>query len=122
MAKARAYLIIMVTTPSRRIARSLAQAALESRLIACANIVPAIESHYWWQGRITTGKESLLLLKTSQTHLKQLERLILKKHPYDTPEFIALPIAHGSKAYLKWLASRAAVRQTSAGRRWRLAE
>ncbi len=103
MAHASKLLIVLVTAPNRQVARSLAKAALESRLIACANILPGIESHYWWQGRITSGKEMLLLLKTSPRHVKRLEKLILGKHPYDTPEFIALPIAGGCKAYLKWL-------------------
>lgn len=103
MAHASKLLIVLVTAPNRQVARSLAKAALESRLIACANILPGIESHYWWQGRITSGKEMLLLLKTSPRHVKRLEKLILGKHPYDTPEFIALPIAGGCKAYLEWL-------------------
>ena len=103
MARASKFLIVMVTTPNRRVARSLARAALKSRMIACANIVPGIESHYWWQGRVTSGKELLLILKTRPACLKRLEKLILDKHPYDTPEFIALPIAHGNMAYLKWL-------------------
>jgi periplasmic divalent cation tolerance protein len=108
MAHASKLLIVLVTTPNRQVARSLAKAALESRLIACANILPGIESHYWWQGRITSGKEMLLLLKTSPRHVKRLEKLILGKHPYDTPEFIALSITEGSKAYLKWLADELA--------------
>jgi periplasmic divalent cation tolerance protein len=103
MAHASKLLIVLVTAPNRQVARSLAKAALESRLIACANILPGIESHYWWQGRVTSGKELLLILKTRPACLKRLEKLILHKHPYDTPEFIALSIAEGSKAYLKWL-------------------
>ena len=68
------------------------------------NILPGMISHYWWQGRIETGKEVLLILKTTVPRLAALERLILAKHPYDTPEFIVLPITAGSKRYLDWLA------------------
>jgi len=105
MTRAPKFFIVLVTAPNLRVARSLAQAALSSRLIACANILPGVESHYWWKGKITSGKELLLLLKTGQNCLKKLERLILEKHPYDTPEFIALPISGGSKGYLNWLAT-----------------
>lgn len=108
MAKASKFMIVLVTAPKLRVARSLAKAALESRLIACANIVPGIESHYWWQGRVTSGKELLLILKTRPACLQRLEKLILERHPYDTPEFIALPVQHGSQAYLKWLADELA--------------
>lgn len=105
MAKASKFTIVMVTAPNRRVARSLAKAALESRLVACANIVPGIESHYRWDGRVTSGKELLLILKTRPACLKRLEKLILEQHPYDTPEFLAVPIGTGSQAYLKWLAA-----------------
>ena len=82
----------------------LARAALAARLIACANLVPKIESHYWWQGKIETGTEVLLILKTTGARLRALEQLILAKHPYDTPEFIVLMLQRGNKRYLNWLA------------------
>jgi len=103
MTKTPEFLIVMITVPSRKVARSLTQAVLQSRLVACANILPGIESHYWWQGQLASGKELLLLLKTRHGQLKQLESLVRDLHPYDTPEFIALPILNGSRAYLKWL-------------------
>jgi uncharacterized protein involved in tolerance to divalent cations len=31
--------------------------------------------------------------------------LILAKHPYDTPEFLVLPLSGGSRKYLDWLAA-----------------
>ena len=76
---------------------------MEARLIACANLVPRIESHYWWQGKIESGTEVLLLLKTTSDRLTALERLIVAKHPYDTPEFMVMPISRGNKRYLGWL-------------------
>jgi periplasmic divalent cation tolerance protein len=97
------FAIILVTAPGRRIARRLATAALEARLIACANLLPQIESHYWWQGKIETGKEVLMILKTTSARVPALQRLIIAKHPYDTPEFIVLPITSGNKRYLDWI-------------------
>jgi periplasmic divalent cation tolerance protein len=85
------------------VARTLVRAALEQRLIACGNILPVVESHYWWQGKIETAAETLALLKTTSSCLKELERLIVEKHPYDTPEFIAFPIQSGNEKYLAWL-------------------
>jgi periplasmic divalent cation tolerance protein len=78
--------------------------ALSKRLIACANLIPKLESHYWWQGKIETGAEVLLLLKTTTPKLNALEKLILSEHPYDMPEFIVMPINRGNKRYLDWLA------------------
>lgn len=105
MKSAAKFAIVLVTAPDLKIARALAKAALQAKLIACANLVPKIESHYWWQGKIESGAEVLLILKTRKAKLPALEKLILAEHPYDTPEFLVLPLVAGSKKYLDWLAA-----------------
>jgi periplasmic divalent cation tolerance protein len=95
--------VVLVTAPDMKTARALAKAALRARLIACANLVPKIESHYWWQGKIESGNEVLMILKTTRKRLAALKKLILAKHPYDTAEFLVLPIQSGAKRYLDWL-------------------
>lgn len=93
----------MVTAPLLPVARKLADRILAAKLAACVNLLPAIESHYWWKGKRECSSEVLLLIKTTSAQLKRLRRLVKSHHPYETPEFIALPIASGSKKYLKWL-------------------
>jgi periplasmic divalent cation tolerance protein len=95
--------LVLVTAPDLKTARALARAALEARLVACANLLPRIESHYWWRGKLERSAEILLLFKTSRTRLPALERLLLSLHPYDTPEFLVLPVRAGSARYLKWI-------------------
>ena len=99
----RKHALVLVTTPDIKTARALAQAALEERLIACANLVPRVESHYRWQGKLERSAEVLMLMKTPAARLAALERFVLARHPYDTPEFIVLPITRGSRGYLEWL-------------------
>ena len=106
----------MVTAPNLKIARALARAALRARLIACANLIPKIESHYWWQGKIESGAEVLLVLKTQKSKLAALEKLVLARHPYDMPEFIVLPLSAGNQKYLDWLAASCQGRARRAGR------
>ena len=96
--------IVLVTAPDLKTARALAKAALQARLIACANLIPRIESHYWWQGKIGSGAEVLLILKTQKSKLTALEKLVLARHPYNTPEFLVLSLSAGNKKYLDWLA------------------
>ncbi|HEX9048388.1 MAG TPA: divalent-cation tolerance protein CutA [Verrucomicrobiae bacterium] len=105
MKSAANYLIVLVTAPDLKTARALAKAALQTKLAACANLAPKIESHYWWQGKIESSAEVLLILKTTKTKAARLEKLILAKHPYDTAEFLALPLRGGSEKYLEWLAA-----------------
>lgn len=108
MKSAHKFIIVLVTAPDLKVARRLARAALSARLIACANLIPRLESHYWWRGKIEQGAEVLLLLKTTQAKLTALEKLIVAKHPYDTPEFIVLPVKAGNAKYLKWLSESVA--------------
>jgi len=103
MKTGRLYAVVLVTAPELKTARQLAKSALQARLAACANLVPGIESHYWWQGRLEKGREVLLVMKTTRARLPALERHILAHHPYDTPEFIVLPLAGGTKRYLDWI-------------------
>lgn len=98
-----AHAAVLVTAPDLKTARALAGAALRSRLAACASLVPGLESHYWWRGRMESSAEVLVLFKTTGAKLRRLEKVILAAHPYDTPEFIALPITAGSRRYLEWL-------------------
>ncbi len=103
MKSAAKFNIVLVTAPDLKAARLLARAALQARLIACANLLPKIESHYWWHGKIESGAEVLLVLKTQKSRLPALEKLILARHPYNTPEFLVLPLLAGNQRYLGWL-------------------
>jgi len=98
-----AFSLVLVTAPDLKTARALARAALQAHLVACANLIPKIESHYWWQGKRESSAEVLILFKTTRAWLGALERLILAKHPYDTPEFVVVPITAGNRRYLDWL-------------------
>ncbi len=97
------FAVVLVTAPDLETARKLANSALDARLIACANLISKLESHYLWQGKIERGSEVLMLLKTTSAQLGALEKLIIAQHPYDTPEFLVLPINRGNKRYLDWL-------------------
>src|SRR4051812_8128380 len=94
------FRIALVTAPDLKTARRLARAALDARLIACANIIPRVESHYRWQGKIERGTEVLMILKTTTKCLAKLEKLIIANHPYDTPEFVVIDLRGGNRRYL----------------------
>jgi periplasmic divalent cation tolerance protein len=97
------FRVVLVTAPDPKTARRLARAALRQRLAACVNLIPGLESHYWWRGKIESSREVLLLFKTRATRLRDLEKFILTEHPYDTPEFVVLQLTAGTKRYLAWL-------------------
>ena len=104
MQSAEPYRCVLVTAPSLNVARKLANTALNQRLVACANLVPKLESHYWWQGQLESSTEVLVIFKTTRDAVAALEECILQNHPYETPEFLCLAIEAGNEKYLSWIA------------------
>ncbi len=97
--------VCLVTAPDLKTARRLARAVLLQKVAACANLVPGLESHYWWQGKLEKSREVLIVFKTTRARYPALEAIIRENHPYDTPEIIALPIDSGYERYLSWISS-----------------
>jgi periplasmic divalent cation tolerance protein len=95
--------IVLVTAPDIGTARTLARWVLERRLAACVNLLPEIESHYWWQGKLDRGTEVLMLIKTTAAQIPTLEQAILERHPYDTAEFVVLSASGVTDKYWRWV-------------------
>ena len=93
----------MVTCSSRTEARKVARAILTKKLAACVNIVSGLESHYWWQGKLETAREYLLLIKTTRARTGGITSAVKAVHSYEVPEVVFLPIVAGQRKYLKWL-------------------
>src|ERR1700736_700127 len=95
--------IVLTTTTNPEEARRLGRILVEERLVACATLIPAVESIYRWQGAIETSSETMILLKTTSDQLTALEARLLALHSYETPEFLVLPVEAGSLNYLNWM-------------------
>ncbi len=105
MAKAGEFRIVLVTCGSMAEARKIAKAVVGKRLAACVNIMGGtVESVYWWKGKVETGRERLLLIKTSAKKLRRLEEEVRRRHSYEVPEFLVVEVAGGSREYVSWLA------------------
>ena len=94
--------IVLVAVGTLREARKIARALLTAKLAACVNIVPRIESHYWWKGRIDTAGEYLLVIKSARRHFRNLCVVVKKAHSYETPEIVAIPIDAAESCYGAW--------------------
>ena len=103
MAKKGEYLVVFITSASPEEARQIAEALVSNRKAACVNVVPAVQSRFWWRGRIESANEALLIVKTKSSLLDDLIALVKQNHSYEVPEIIALPIVGGSRDYLNWL-------------------
>jgi periplasmic divalent cation tolerance protein len=96
-------IVIFVTTSSEKEAHKIADLLLKKRKAACVNIVPKVDSSFWWQGKLDSAQESLLIIKTKASLLPEIVELVKAAHSYEVPEIIALPIIGGNEDYLKWI-------------------
>jgi periplasmic divalent cation tolerance protein len=96
-------LLVFSTFPDPTTAGRIARQLIEEKYAACANLLPPIESIYWWQGKVEEGKETLVLFKTSEDGYERFQSTLRDLHPYDVPEIIALPINRGLPEYLQWV-------------------
>ena len=96
--------VVLVTCPTAAEAKRIARAVVNTRLAACVNILPGtIQSIYRWKGKVESSRERLLLIKTSRRRLAKLQAAVKRLHSYEVAEFMAIPIAAGSPAYLSWI-------------------
>ena len=100
---AKDHILIMVTCASKEEARKISERLLVKRLVACANVLPKIESRFWWKGKLDSAAELLVTVKTVRSNFKKIEAQIKNLHSYEVPEIIAVPIVSGSRDYLDWI-------------------
>lgn len=96
-------IIVLVTVPDIETGRKIARVLLENRKAACVNILPLVNSLFWWQNKIDDADESLLIIKTKSVLLAELIELVKQNHSYEVPEIIAMPIVGGNTDYLQWI-------------------
>lgn len=95
--------LVLTTVSSLEEGKQLARALVERRLAACVNIIPQIESIYWWKGEVEEAREYLLLIKTKEEAFERLREAISELHSYEVPECISLSVDDGTAAYLNWI-------------------
>ncbi len=97
------FVVLFITTATAKEAQRISRVLVEQRKAACVNIVPRVSSLFWWQDKLDSTQESLLIVKTKTSLLNELVRLVKEIHSYDIPEIIALPIIGGNQDYLEWV-------------------
>ncbi len=98
-----AYTVLFITTANTREAQRISRMLLNQKKAACVNIVPKVSSLFWWQDKLDSAQESLLIVKTKSSLLPEIISLVKGMHSYQVPEIIALPIVGGSQDYLQWI-------------------
>ena len=109
MASDDALIAVLTSVPDQDTALALARLLTEQRLAACVKVLSACTSIYRWKGAIEQAEEIPVVIKTRAALYGQVEAAIRRMHPYELPEIIAVPVAHGLPAYLQWVAAETAL-------------
>lgn len=96
-------LVVFITVSGEEEGRKIARLLVGERKAACVNVVPGADSIFWWKGKIDSGQESLLIVKTKASLFPEVVDLVKSAHSYEVPEIVAMPIVAGNEDYLEWL-------------------
>jgi periplasmic divalent cation tolerance protein len=101
--------VCLVTIPAGK-GEDFARMLLSQAQCACVNVLPAVQSLFLENGAIRTTEEELLVIKVDDSDIRTLATAVVEQHPYDTPEFVVLPVDMEAtdNDYARWV--RAATR------------
>ncbi len=94
---------VYMTAATREEARRIGRALVEERLAACVNILPGMNSLYWWQGAVQDEQETVLIAKTRAALVERLSERVRALHSASVPCVVALAIEGGNPAFLQWI-------------------
>ena len=92
-----------ITFPTKSEAQNVVLALLDENLIACANILPAVESLFAWEGEIQKTNEVVVIIKTRRKNEDKIVKLVRKLHSYEVPCVVFVPIENGNPHFLDWV-------------------
>ena len=95
--------LILTTHDDPIQARELARYLVEQQAAACVNIIPHLESVFYWENGVQTESELLLLIKTTEAKMEQVKAILEERHSYDVPEIIALSGEVLHQPYMEWV-------------------
>ncbi len=99
---------IYITCKDKIEARNIAKALLEEKLIASANILPQIESLFYFGETLENNKfynieEAVLLLFCKEENFEIVKEKTIALHSYILPCIISLPIDFAHKEFQNWV-------------------
>lgn len=95
--------IMYCNVPDNTVANTIARTLVQERLVACVNIIPSIQSIYWWDDKVQDEPEVMMVMKTVGSNTERVIERIKGLHPYKVPEIIFVPILAGNDAYMSWI-------------------
>jgi periplasmic divalent cation tolerance protein len=103
MEKAQEIRIVFATTNSTENALHISRILVNENLAACCSVIHNVSSVFGWQGVINERTECMIMIKTAESKINELEKRICELHPDEVPEILSVPVDSGKGSYLEWM-------------------
>lgn len=101
-------ILVYITCPDMDTAQKIGKHLLDIRAAACINIIPGMQSRYFWppmKNILEEAHEVILICKTIKSKWQLIEKETIKTHPSTTPCIVAIPVSHATDKYYQWIAN-----------------
>lgn len=98
-----AYIQIQWTCQNQEEAKKIAKELVKRKWVACANILPFVDSFYLWEGKLKEDREVKVFFKTRDDYFARVRDYIIEHASYDVPEISKIPITEANPDYIAWL-------------------
>ncbi|SRR6266540_328820 len=95
-------IILYLTCATDEEAKTISDALLRAKLIACAHR-SSIDSAYWWKGKLYDEPETLLTMQSTEEKFDEVEATVAKLHSYEQHVLTAVPVAIAAPGVKEWL-------------------
>ena len=95
--------VMITTVGSEEQGSKIAEALVERQLAACVNIIKRVRSIYRWKGELWDDEEFILLIKTRESLVAEVQESVKKLHSYELPEVLSLPVSVMDERVKSWI-------------------
>ena len=94
--------LIYTTCQNSEEAKKIGKLIVEKKFASCVNIWP-IDSIYFWENEVKNDDEAVLLIKTIEAKVQQIEDLIMQNHSYSLPFIAVVDVRRVNRAYKEYM-------------------
>jgi periplasmic divalent cation tolerance protein len=98
--------MIYMTFKDKAQAREIGRELVESRLVACVNILDQMNSMYFWDNNFQDDQEAVLIAKTAEDKVAAVIEAVKARHTYENPCIVNWPLAGGNTDFLGWVTAQ----------------
>ena len=94
--------LIYTTCQNSEEAKKIGKLIVEKKFASCVNIWP-IDSIYFWENEVKNDDEAVLIIKTIEAKVQQIEDLIMQNHSYSLPCIAVVDVRRVNRAYKEYM-------------------